>query len=164
MSRTESKTDYAVPTGDFVDEWLEEENMPQAELARRMDVSAKHISKLIGGAPLTPDMATKLALVTGVASRIWLGYEATYRADVARIGLTESLAGEKAFAAAFPLSHLRNAGVVSATLRRPGEVMMELFAFFGVGSVGALRASINSNAIAFRQGLAHPVDELALAA
>ncbi|TFC22092.1 ImmA/IrrE family metallo-endopeptidase [Cryobacterium sp. MDB1-18-2] len=163
MNGTKALTDYAVPTGDFVAEWLEENELSQAELSRRLGVSAKHVSKLIGGAPMTPDMATKLALVTGVPARLWLGYEATYRADVSRLGLAELLVTEKPLAMSFPLAHLRKLGFVTATIRRPGEVVVELFAFFGVASADALRRCTEKQAIAFRQGLAHPVDIHALA-
>ena len=156
-------TDYAVPTGEYVSEWLEENELSQAELARRMGVSGKHISKLVAGAPLTPDVALKLEFVTGVPARLWLGYEATYRADVVRLGLTASLSTERTLAKAFPLAHLRKVGIVTATLRSPGEVIVELFSFFRVGTVETLRNSVQRQAVAFRQGTAHPVDEYALA-
>lgn len=156
-------TDYAVPTGEYLVEWLEESQTSQAELARRMGISAKHVSKLISGSPLSAEVATKLELVTGVPARIWLSYEATYRADVARLGMTEELAKEKDLAAAFPLAHLRALKIVTSSLRKPGNVVMELFAFFGVGSIDALQQRVQRQAVAFRQGTAHAVDEYALA-
>lgn len=156
-------TDYAVPTGEYVTEWLEENDVSQAELARRLGVSGKHISKLIAGAPLTPDVALKLEFVTGIPARLWLGYEATYRADVVRIGLTAALSEHRSIAEAFPLAHLRKAGVVSSTLRSPGQVIVELFSFFKVGSIEALQSSVRRQAVAFRQGTAHPINEYALA-
>lgn len=160
---TNAVTDYAVPTGEYVSEWLEENGLSQAELARRMGVSPKHVSKLVAGAPLTPDVALKLEFVTGVPARLWLGYEATYRADVVRIGLTEALSAERSLARAFPLAQLRKLGFVTATLRAPGQVIVELFSFFRVGTVEALQSSVHRQAVAFRQGTAHPVDEFALA-
>lgn len=156
-------TDYAVPTGEYVTEWLEENDLSQAELARRMGVSGKHISKLIAGAPLTPDVALKLEFVTGIPARLWLGYEATYRADVVRIGLTTELSAHRSIAEAFPLTHLRKVGVMTSTLRSPGQVIIELFSFFRVGSVEALQFAVQRQAVAFRQGTAHPIDEYALA-
>lgn len=158
-----TSTDYAVPTGEYIAEWLEESGISQAELARRMGVTPKHVSKLLAGAPLTPDVATKLELVTGIAARIWLSQEATYRADVARLSLTEELVAAKGLAASFPLSHLRKIGRISGTLKKPGALLMELLAFFQVGSVDALRQVIARQAVAYRQGTAHAVDEYALA-
>jgi HTH-type transcriptional regulator/antitoxin HigA len=153
---TQIVTNYAVPTGDFVREWLEENELSQADLARAMGVSAKHVSKLLAGASLSPDVALKLELVTGIPARIWLQQEATYRADVARLGLEESLVGEKELAKEFPVSELRKMGVLSSTMLRPGVVLMELMAFFGVGSLDGLRTRTQP-VPAFRQDQAHPV-------
>ena len=51
---------YAVPTGDFIEEWLEN-GMSQAELARNLGCTPKHVSKLIHGAPLTNEFALQLS-------------------------------------------------------------------------------------------------------
>lgn len=153
---TQIVSDYAVPTGDFIREWLEENELSQADLARAMGVSAKHVSKLLAGASLSPDIALKLEFVTGIPARIWLQQEATYRADVVRLGLEESLTNEKELALEFPIAELRRMGVVSATMRRPGVVLMELMAFFGVGSLEGLRTR-SQPVPAFRQDQAHPV-------
>lgn len=156
-----AETDYAVPTGDFIEEWLEENNVSQAELARRMGVSAKHVSKLVAGARLTETIALKLEFVTNIPARIWMGYEATYRADVARLGLEAELASEKNVAALFPVRELRQMGIISATMRRPGILLMELMGFFGVGSLDGLKSRAQPVA-AFRQDSAHPVDPAAV--
>lgn len=155
------ETDYAVPTGEFIEEWLEENDMSQAQLARRMGVSPKHISKLIAGARLTENMALKLELVTGVAARIWLGYEATYRADVARLGLEAELAAETEVAKLFPVKELRQMGIVTETMRRPGVLLMQLMGFFAVGSLEGLKSRTQPLA-AFRQDATHPVDPAAV--
>lgn len=153
---TEIVTDYAVPTGEYIREWLEENELSQADLARAMGVSAKHVSKLLSGASLSPDVALKLEMVTRIPARIWLQQEATYRADVARLGLEESLIEEKALASEFPIAELRKMGIISSNMRRPGMVLMELMAFFGVGSLDGLRTR-SQPVPAFRQDQAHPV-------
>ncbi|OIH83515.1 hypothetical protein BLJ79_15760 [Arthrobacter sp. UCD-GKA] len=154
-------SDYAVPTGEFIEEWLEENNMSQAELARRLNVSPKHVSKLIAGARLTETVAMKLELVTGVPARIWLSYEATYRADIARLGLEAELAAEKDVAALFPVKELRQMGIITETMRRPGILLMQLMGFFAVGSLEGLKSRAQPLA-AFRQDAAHPVDPAAV--
>jgi HTH-type transcriptional regulator/antitoxin HigA len=156
-----AETDYAVPTGEFIEEWLEENAMSQAELARRLDVSPKHVSKLIAGARLTEAVAMKLQLVTGTPARIWLSYEATYRADVARLGLEAELAAEKDVAALFPVKELRQMEIVTETMRRPGILLMQLMAFFAVGSLEGLKSRAQPLA-AFRQDATHPVDSAAV--
>lgn len=54
----------ATPPGATVKEQLSLHGMSQKKFAARMDMSEKHISKLINGeVQLTPDMAVKLELV-----------------------------------------------------------------------------------------------------
>lgn len=156
------ETDYAVHPGAFIREWLDENDMSQGELARRMDVSSKHVSKLLSGARLTEDVALKLELVTGIASRIWLSYEATYRADLARIGATAQMAAHIDEIQAYPVPFLRKQGFISATARKPGELVLEVLAFFGVASLDELHRRSMPPGVAFRQDAAVAVSAAAV--
>ena len=158
----EGDTDYAVAPGEFIRDWIEENEVSQAWLARQLGVSRKHVSMLLSGARLTEDVALKLELVTGISARIWLSYEATYRADVARIALMEELSSERALAELFPLKELRALKIVTARITNPGAVLMELMALFRVGTVPALRQCALSPTAAYRQGTAHAVDPAAV--
>lgn len=135
-----SKTDYAVPTGEFIVEWLEDHGMNRAELSRRTGVSRKHITMVIAGAPVTADFATKLELVTHIPAGRWLALEAQYRADVERLGLEHALAADKSLLERFSASftYLRERGVIAGSMRKPGHLMIQLMAFFDVGSPNAL--------------------------
>lgn len=159
------QTDYAVPTGEYVEEWLEDHGMTQAELARRTGVSRKHISKVIAGAPVTADFATKLELVTGVPATRWLALESAYRADVARLGLEAELANERELAETFKpaLTYLRSAGIVEGTARNPGKLLIQLMTFFGVGDVKALTPSILIPQVRFLQSDAFNVEQASIA-
>lgn len=152
------ETDYAVPAGEFIQEWLSENGWTQARLAKDMGVSAKHISKLISGARLTDEVALQLELVTGVPSHVWMSYENTYRADVARLALEETLIARRDIAERFPLADMRKRGLIQSTLRKPGQVLLELMAFFRVGSIEGL-SDRSSPIPAFRQAVAHKVDD-----
>lgn len=78
-----SKNHYAFPPGDTIVELLEDRNMSQKELAARMNMSEKHISKLINGdVILTPETALKLDYVFGGGMKFWLNLEARYREDL----------------------------------------------------------------------------------
>lgn len=86
---------YATPTGAFVEEWLEDHDVEAAELARRLGVSRKHLGDLMRArVALTPEMAVKLARVTGVPAETWSRLEALYRDDLARIGDPSRVAEE----------------------------------------------------------------------
>ena len=51
-----------------------------------MDMSEKHISKLINGeVQLTPSVARRLEMVLGIPSGFWLSLEATYRDKLAKV-------------------------------------------------------------------------------
>ena len=80
-----SKTYIAIPPGVTIKEQLCDIGMTQKEFAIRMDMSEKHISKLINGeVQLTPDVAERLELVLGVPAKFWNNLEAIYREKLAK--------------------------------------------------------------------------------
>lgn len=87
--------DYAVSPGDHIKEWLDDHGINAAELARRLDVTPKHVSELLSGkAPLSATVALGLERVTGIPARIWNRFEAGYREDLARLAETDRLAAQ----------------------------------------------------------------------
>ena len=79
MASYKYEPDYAVPPGWILEEHIEAENMSQAELARRCDLSPQLISDIIAGkAAIHPDTALQFQKVLGVDARIWLGIDADY--------------------------------------------------------------------------------------
>ena len=139
---TGNMTDYAVATGEFIEEWLDDHDMTAAELARRTGCSRKHISTVLAGARVTPEFASKLELVTHVPAERWLALEGQYRADVERLGLQEKLAGSGELLDSFQpsLTVLSKLGIIEGDMRRPGRLMMQLMSFFRVGSPDAMVA------------------------
>ena len=104
--------DYAVSPGDHIKEWLDDHGINAAELARRLDVTPKHVSELLSGkAPLSATVALGLERVTGIPARIWNRFEAGYREDLARLAETDRLAAQYEQAKRFPLKYLREAGI-----------------------------------------------------
>lgn len=137
---TENYTDYAVATGEFVQEWLDEHGMTAAELARRTGFSRKHISMVLAGAPVSSDFAHRLELVTHVPAERWLALESQYRTDLERLGLEQRLAADDSLLETFApsLKVLRKLGIIEGTKRKPGYLMIQLMSFFQVGSPDAL--------------------------
>ncbi|WP_194793206.1 ImmA/IrrE family metallo-endopeptidase [Raineyella fluvialis] len=161
MDYYEVEPDLAVPTGEYVEEWLEDHEMTQAELARRTGVSRKHISTVISGAPVSTEFATKLELVTGVPAERWLALEATYRSELARLGLEEKYALRSDILDLFgpSLTYLREREVIKGNRRKPGQLILQLMAYFQVADPDALLAPRNHFALAFRQSAAIQVNE-----
>lgn len=147
---------YAVGPSEYIEEWLEEADMSQAELARRLGVSGKHVSKLLNGTPLTIESARKLEYVTGIPLKFWMEAETVYRADVQRLKEAEELAKQDIPISNNVIGELRRRGYVSAT-QRPGEkglLCQQLMRLFGAGTWAALLSQLqpdNSTGIAYRQ-------------
>ena len=74
-----SRSFIATPPGATIKEQLNDKGMSQREFAARMDMSEKHISKLINGeVQLTPEVAVRLEVVLGVPAKFWNNLEAVY--------------------------------------------------------------------------------------
>ena len=76
------KPDWVSPPGDTIADLLEEKDWTQAQLAEKLEYTSDHVSQLINGkAPITEEVAVKLAKVLGSTKTFWLNREANYRAQ-----------------------------------------------------------------------------------
>ena len=81
-----SRSIIATPPGATIKEQLNDRGMSQKEFAVRIDMSEKHVSKLINGeVQLTPEVAVRLEIVLGVPARFWNNLEAIYREKLIKI-------------------------------------------------------------------------------
>lgn len=155
---------YVVTTGDFIAEWMEREGINAAELARRLDVTPKHVSELLSGkAPLSHALALDLERVTGVPARIWNLYEAGYRGEVARQAADAELADQYEVASAFPLAYLRKFGFIKSAARDRAGTVRELLALLGVASLDAFHTTWSQGSVAYRRSALAREDVPALA-
>src|SRR5699024_10902644 len=86
--------DYAVTPGEVLAYELESRNMTQAELAKRMGVTKKHINSIVnskGTTIITPETAIGLERTIGMPVQYWLNLEANYQEAQARIADALSL-------------------------------------------------------------------------
>ncbi len=75
-----SRSYIATPPGATIREQLNDRGMSQKEFAARMDMSEKHISKLINGeVQLTPETAARLEMILGVPAKFWNNLGMIYR-------------------------------------------------------------------------------------
>lgn len=79
-------SDFLVPTGRIIKEYLDARDISQKDLAHRIGVSERHISQLLNGkSRLTEDMALKLECVMpDVPAGYWINLEAKYQEHQAR--------------------------------------------------------------------------------
>lgn len=147
---------YTVGPYEYIEEWLEDNGVSQAKLARLMGVSAKHITKLKQGDTLTIEIARKLEYVTGIPVKFWINAEATYKADLARLEEAKALEKVDIPFSDSALSELRSRGITTSTRQRgqKGFLCQQLMQLFRVGSWESLIMKLGSNrelSIAYRQ-------------
>lgn len=84
--RENMNSEFLVPTGNIIKEYLEANFINQKDLSERMGVSEKHISNVLSGkSRLTEEFALKLEKVlVSVPASYWLNYETKYREYLAR--------------------------------------------------------------------------------
>lgn len=157
--------DYVIPPGETLRETLEAIGMPQAELARRAELSTKHVNQIIQGqAPITPETAVALERVTGVPARIWNSLEANFQAQRIRVAQRGRLdPADLAWLRRFPIADLVRRGAIRGS-NDPRLLYEQLVGFFGVASRSAWEKVWISPRAAFRQSAAFKVDEYAVAA
>lgn len=152
---------FIAAPGEFIQEWMEETGINQAELARRLGVSRKHVNQLLTGkAALTPATALALERVTGVPSRIWNRYETGYRDALLREEQRKQAINSYATAKSFPLAHLRKIGVITANARDKAATVSQLLSFLGVANFSAFSASWSESSMAYRRRAASRKAEL----
>jgi addiction module HigA family antidote len=74
-----------IAPGETLRQWSRESGLTQGELARRVQVSTKHMHALIQGrVALMPGMAMRLEDVTGISARAWLMLELDFQLGLLR--------------------------------------------------------------------------------
>ena len=87
-----SRNYIATPPGATIKEQLNDRGISQKEFATRMDMSEKHISKLVNGdMQLVPETAVKLEMVLGVPAKFWNNLETIYREKIVKIGAENAM-------------------------------------------------------------------------
>lgn len=128
-------TNYAVAPGEYLEEWIEDQGLSQQRVADLMGCSRKQVNELVNGrAPVTSDTAIRLERVVGIPADAWLRYEATYRADLARIKDEEDLAAHADEIDSNAVAYLRSLGATTATKRSPGTLVSDFLAFHRCGT------------------------------
>jgi len=83
--KTQYQPQTVSPPGDTLAETLEELEMSQAELARRMGRPTKTINEIVQGkAAILPETALQLENVLGIPASFWIAREMAYRTALAR--------------------------------------------------------------------------------
>jgi len=137
-----SKTFIATPPGTTIKEQLEDRIMSQKEFAMRMEMSEKHISKLINGdVALTQDVARRLELVLGVPASFWNNLEAIYREKLLKVEQENALDEDIEISKSFPYSEMAKIGWLPST-KKNNEKVLNLRQFFEVVKLSLLTGNL----------------------
>lgn len=157
-------TDYAIPPGETLRELLDEQGMTQRELARRADLSPKHVNQLLHGlVPLSADVATRLERVTGVPARMWNNLEANYRSDLEGLRARRHLDDYGPWLFGLPVHNLVRRGILPKDPADKASRIDQMLSFFGVATVDAWEEVYAKLECAFRQSAAHEIKPGAVA-
>ena len=118
-----SRSIIATPPGATIKEQLVDRGMSQKEFSERMDMSEKHISRLINGeVQLTPDMAVRLEMVLGVPAQFWSKLETIYREKLAKANIENAMDADIALVRKFPYREMAQNGWVPEADTSEGKV------------------------------------------
>lgn len=133
-----SRSYIATPPGATIKEQLNDRGMSQKEFAARMDMSEKHISKLINGdVQLTPEVAVRLEVVLGVPAKFWNNLEAIYREKLVKVEAENAMEADEALAKQLPYSEMAKFGWIPET-RDSKEKVVNLRKYFEVVELSLL--------------------------
>lgn len=133
-----SRSYIAVPPGATIREQLKDRGMSQKEFAARMDLSEKHVSKLINGdVQLTPEVAVRLETVIGIPAKFWNDLEAVYREKLIKAEMENAMDEDVELARLFPYNEMSGYGWIPEA-RNAKEKAINLRRYFGVVKLSLL--------------------------
>ena len=147
--------DWVSPPGDTIIDFMEERDWSQAELARRLGFSAKHLNQLVKGkVSLTDDTALRLERVLGSTANFWLNREAKYRERLARLNVQKRCQSWVGWLDKLPLADLKKAGIIPdrrITNAVKPDLVERLLSFFGIASPNDWQTYYGGMATSFRR-------------
>ena len=162
MTETAFISDIAIPPGEYLEEVLEDVDISQAELARRMGRPPQAINEIVKGEKaITPETALQLEQVLGVSAQFWSKLETEYRLILAKEQQLEEVKAEESLLFNFPYPELSKLNLVEKTKDKLKKVI-SLRMFFGVSSLNNIR-TVKEFAPAFRQQEKNTVSHESLA-
>ena len=133
-----SRSFIATPPGATIKEQLADRGLSQKDFAFRMDMSEKHISKLINGeVQLTPTVARRLEMVLGIPSSFWLSLEARYRDKLAKVEEENQMEADKEIAKEIPYNEMAKYEWVPKTTNS-NEKVINLRKYFEIARLDLL--------------------------
>lgn len=134
MNKIEYNDILAFHPGYYVKDAIEEMDLTQEEFAMRLDVSAKHISKLVNGeANISTELSEKLSTMLGTSIDLWLNLQLKYNEKVAEIERQKAFDRQQIYLNKIDYSFFVNLGLVEKTTNKTTKVK-ELLRFLKIAN------------------------------
>lgn len=148
VNKNQIVTDYAIVPGETIKDTLDYMNMTQENLAERLGLTPKTVSKLINGeSKITPELALKLELVFDVPAHFWNNLQQQYDEDLARLKQQEIEQEFLERVKEFNYTDMANNNFVPKTkdkIRQGNNILK----FFGYSSFDTLMPNLRLNPLA----------------
>ena len=139
MNKIEYENLSAYHPGYYIAELLEDLEMKQEELAKRLTITPKNLSDLINGkASISENIAKNLSLMLGTSADIWLELQKKYDLKVIEIKALKDQANEIQDLEQIDYSYFVKLGVVSPTPDKIKQVS-SLFKYFAISSFSVFK-------------------------
>ena len=156
---TEATLSYRPQTvsapGATLSELIEEREITQAELARRMGRPLNAVNEMVlGNKEITEDTALELERVLGTPAHFWLSREARYREYLARQRDAGRAESRLDWLGKFPIKHMQETGLLpTGRLTDPfkASLIEPVLQFFGVASPEGWHGQYDRVQAAFRR-------------
>lgn len=153
----ELHTDWGVHPGIFLNRYIQEHGIRQAELAERTGLTAKHVNQIVKQTVgITPDVAVLLETALGTPHRFWSRVGADWDIHLSEQKSARSLQEATAWVSGFDVTTLLRGAVVSPTDTMV-ERALKVLRFFGVASPAAFEATWMRPRVSFKRSQAYTV-------
>jgi len=160
--------DWVSPPGETILDLMEERGWTQAELARRLGYSEKHVSLLVNGkASLSDETAMRLERVLGSSASFWLAREAKFRERSARLEAAKACSGWVDWLDQLPVKELMSFERIPKRRmiqKHKPAIVSDCLRFFGVASPEEWQKHYGGMEVAFRRSRPDQADIGAISA
>lgn len=155
--------DYLVHPGVILRDTIEALDLSQVDLARRTDLSPKHVNQILqGAASITPETALALERVTRVPARFWNALEANFQSREAQLRERKELGTRPGWLERFPLNDMKQRDLIPKSSNK-ADLFEAVLRFFGVASPEAWESVWLQENASFRKSRAFQSDPYAVA-
>lgn len=123
-----------IPPGEFIREELEARDWKQEDLAQIVDLSPKHVSRIITGTdPISRDVAVRLASAFDQSPQYWVNLEAQYRARLIEPSEhAREISNRALIYSHMPIREMVGLGWIKDVGRDAAALAAEVMAFWGI--------------------------------